>query len=193
MKRTDDLSVLPDGLPVPVDDGACDHLVGSTVPSITLASTAGGTVDASQRSGHTVIYIYPRTGDPAKASVPGWEEIPGARGCTPQTCSFRDHYQDILSLGADVFGLSAQTPEVQQEMVGRLHVPFAVLSDEKLLLSRALKLSTFEVQTYDKETLVLIKRLTLIIKHGVIERVFYPVFPPNQNPDDVIAWLKNNA
>ena len=193
MKRTDDLSVLPDGLPVPVDDGACDHLVGSTVPSITLASTAGGTVDASQRSGHTVIYIYPRTGDPAKASVPGWEEIPGARGCTPQTCSFRDHYQDILSLGADVFGLSAQTPEVQQEMVGRLHVPFAVLSDEKLLLSRALKLPTFEVQTYDKETLVLIKRLTLIIKHGVIERVFYPVFPPNQNPDDVIAWLKNNA
>ena len=134
MKRTDDLSVLPDGLPVPVDDGACDHLVGSTVPSITLASTAGSTVDVSQRSGRTVIYIYPRTGDPAKASVPGWEEIPGARGCTPQTCSFRDHYQDILSLGADVIGLSAQTPEVQQEMVGRLHVPFAVLSDEKLLL-----------------------------------------------------------
>jgi peroxiredoxin len=193
MKRTDDLNVLPDGLPVPVDDGACDYLIGSIVPSITLASTVGGTVDVSQRSGRIVIYIYPRTGDPAKASVPGWEEIPGAWGCTPQTCSFCDHYQDILSLGADVFGLSAQTPEAQQEMVGRLHVPFAVLSDEKLLLSRALKLSTFEVQTYNKETLVLIKRLTLIIKDGVIERVFYPVFPPNQNPDDVIAWFKNSA
>ncbi len=192
MPRTDNLNELPDNLPIPIDDGACDHLAGAPMPSIPLASTAGGTVDVSKRAGRTVLYIYPRTGDPNKSSVPGWDEIPGARGCTPQTCSFRDHFQEIKDLNADVYGLSTQATVVQQEMVGRLHVPFAVLSDVDLKLAQALNLPTFEVQTYESETLVLIKRLTLIIKDSVIEHVFYPVFPSDRNPGDVIAWLKNN-
>lgn len=193
MQRKDDLNVLPDDLPVPVDDGLCDHLPGAAIPSISLASTAGGMVDLSQRAGRTVLYIYPRTGDPNKSSVPGWDEIPGARGCTPQTCAFRDHHQEIKDLNADVFGLSTQTTKAQQEMVERLHVPFAVLSDAELKFAHALNLPTFDVTTYDSETLVLIKRLTLIIRDGVIEHVFYPVFPSDKNPGDVIAWLKGNS
>ena len=191
--RKDDLNELPDNLPIPVDDGACDHLPGAMVPSVALASTAGGTVDLSQLAGRTVLYIYPRTGDPNKSSVPGWNDIPGARGCTPQTCAFRDHHQEITNLNAEVFGLSTQATEAQQEMVGRLHVPFVVLSDAELKLTQAMNLPTFEVQTYESETLILIKRLTLVIKDGVIEHVFYPVFPSDRNPGDVIAWLKDNS
>ena len=191
--RKDDLNELPDNLPIPVDDGACYHLPGAMVPSVALASTAGGTVDLSQLAGRTVLYIYPRTGDPNKSSVPGWNDIPGARGCTPQTCAFRDHHQEITNLNAEVFGLSTQATEAQQEMVGRLHVPFAVLSDAELKLTQAMNLPTFEVQTYESETLILIKRLTLVIKDGVIEHVFYPVFPSDRNPGDVIAWLKDNS
>ncbi len=193
MPRIDNLNELPDNLPIPVDDGACDHLAGAPMPSIPLVSTAGGTVDLSKLAGRTVLYIYPRTGDPNKSSVPGWNDIPGARGCTPQTCSFRDHYQEIKDLNADVFGLSTQATVAQQEMVERLHVPFAVLSDAKLKLALALKLPTFDVQTYESVTLNLIKRLTLVIKDGVIEHVFYPVFPSDRNPGDVIAWLKDNS
>ena len=144
--RKDDLNELPDNLPIPVDDGACDHLPGAMVPSVALASTAGGTVDLSQLAGRTVLYIYPRTGDPNKSSVPGWNDIPGARGCTPQTCAFRDHHQEITNLNAEVFGLSTQATEAQQEMVGRLHVPFVVLSDAELKLTQAMNLPTFEVQ-----------------------------------------------
>lgn len=184
MVRTDNLYELPTGLPIPSDDGACRHLVGAGVPSLSLMSTLGRPVDLSGLSGLTVVYCYPRTGRPDQNAPLGWNEIPGARGCTPQSCGFRDHYKEIQSLGARVFGLSAQSSQYQQEAAKRLSLPFELLSDESLAFARALRLPTFEV-----DSVQLIKRLTLIVKDGFVEKTFYPVFPPDQNAEQVRDWL----
>jgi len=179
---------IPDDLPVPVDDGACDHLAELKLPGIMLATTDGRQIDISKLSGRTVIYAYPRTGRPDEGVFyEGWEAIPGARGCTPQSCGFRDHHNELKALGAQVFGLSSQSTQFQQEVVERLHLPFSILSDENLELTNALNLPTFEVNG-----LTLIKRLTLIVSAGVIEHVFYPVFPPNTHAEVVIAWLQDH-
>jgi len=184
--RSDNLYELPKDLPVPQDDGACDHLTGLELPQIALPSTAGRKVDLSRLRGRTIVYCYPRTGRPDQEVPPGWDAIPGARGCTPQSCAFRDHLEELKRAGvAQVYGLSTQDTEYQREAAERLHLPFELLSDEKLAFARALKLPTFEVAG-----MRLIKRLTLIARGGVIEKVFYPVFPPDRNAGDVLAWLK---
>lgn len=181
-----DHTTLPEGLPVPVDDGACDHLVGMRVPAIALPSTAGRDVLLAETGRpRTVVYAYPRTGVPGEPSPEGWDMIPGARGCTPQSCAFRDHHQELLDLGAEVFGLSTQTTAFQGEMAARLHLPFEVLSDADLRLTTALRLPTFEVAG-----MTLIRRLTLILLAGRVEHVFYPVFPPDQSAAQTIAWLR---
>jgi peroxiredoxin len=184
MSRTDDLHTLPAGLPAPTDDGACDHLVGLAVPPITLPSTSGEQVDLAALSGRTVVYAYPRTGQPDRDPPPGWDAIPGARGCTPEACSFRDHHQELRSLGARVFGLSTQDTAYQQEAAARLHLPFDLLSDAGLALTGALRLPTFDVAG-----MTLLKRLTLVITDGRIEHVWYPVFPPDTHAEVVGAWL----
>jgi peroxiredoxin len=184
MAKQDNLYELPKDLPIPIDDGACNHLRGMQLPSVPLMSTTGRMVDLAKISGRTVVYCYPRTGRPDKDSPQGWDEIPGARGCTPQSCAFRDHYQELRALGAEVFGLSTQDSNYQKEAVERLHLPFPLLSDEKLIFTKAVNLPTFEV-----EAMTLIKRLTLIIRNGLVEHVFYPVFPPDKNADEVIGWL----
>ncbi len=188
MDRSFNLYQLPDDLPVPEDDGACGHLPGMTLPSVPLLATDGRQVDLAVLSGRTVVYAYPRTGRPDQPLPEGWDAIPGARGCTPQSCAFRDHHAELRELGADVYGLSTQDTDYQQEAVERLHLPFALLSDNSLALTRALRLPTFEV-----DGMTLHKRLTLIIHDGAIEHVFYPVFPPDRNAGDVIAWLRENA
>ena len=186
MARSDNIMELPKDLPVPQDDGACDHLTGMHVPSITLRSTDDRLIDLSKLRGATVVYIYPRTGRPDQESPAGWNAIPGARGCTPQSCAFRDHYQELKDLGvSELFGLSTQDTAYQQEAVERLHLPFEILSDDKLELARALRLPTFEV-----DGMKLIKRVTLVMRNGQIEKVFYPVFPSDHNADEVIAWLR---
>jgi peroxiredoxin len=185
--RSDNLYELPANLPVPQDDGACKHLPGRALPGIALASTAGRSVDLSALKGRTVVYCYPRTGEPDKDPPRGWDEIPGARGCTPQSCAFRDHYRELRELGvANLFGLSTQDTDYQRAAAQRLHLPFELLSDEKLEFARALKLPTFRVGG-----MTLTKRLTLIVRDGVIEHVFYPVFPPDRNASAVIAWLRH--
>jgi peroxiredoxin len=182
----EDSTKLPANLPIPVDDGACDHLDGKTLPSIPLPSTRGERVDLSRAGAlpRIIVYCYPRTGEPGKPSPDGWEAIPGARGCTPQSCSMRDNYRALRDLGAEVHGLSTQTTEYQAEAANRLHLPFSLLSDEKLKLTRALQLPTFTVNNW-----VLIKRHTLVIHGGRIEKVFYPVFPPEKHGEQVKAWL----
>lgn len=181
---------LPPDLPVPVDDGACAHLHGMRVPAIALASTAGGAVDLSVLTGRTVVYCYPRTGRPDQAVPEGWDQIPGARGCTPQSCAFRDRYSEFEALDTRVFGLSTQTTEYQREAVTRLHLPFALLSDADLAFTRALRLPTFEFAwSFGAQPAELIKRLTLVIRDGRIEYVFYPVFPPNKDAERAGAWL----
>ena len=187
MPRQDNLHTLPAGLPVPVDDGACDHLPGMRLPSIPLPSTAGGVVDLASLAGTSVVYCYPRTGEPDRESPPGWDEIPGARGCTPQSCAFRDEHEELRALGARVFGLSTQDGAYQREAAGRLRLPFALLSDVELAFARALRLPTFTVAGME-----LTKRLTLVIDGGRIEKVFYPVFPPDRNAADVVAWLRQD-
>jgi peroxiredoxin len=179
---------LPENLPVPLDDGAADHLKGKSLPKITLPSTDGGTVELVSLPGRFVIYIYPMTGRPGVPLPDGWDAIPGARGCTPQSCSFRDNYKELNALVTSVFGLSAQDTEYQREVRDRLHLPFQLLSDRSLLLKSALHLPTFHVQGME-----LYKRLTLIIEAGKIEKVFYPVFPPDKNAEEVLAWLKQHV
>lgn len=174
------LNQIPPNLPVPTDDGLADHLVGMRLPSIGLQATNGTKIDLSQVQGHFVVYCYPRTGTPNSQLPEGWDQIPGARGCTPQSCAYRDHYQEIKALGSEVFGLSVQTTEYQTEMVNRLHLPFPVLSDQHFEFQRALNLPKFEVAG-----MTLLKRLTLIIKDGVVEAVHYPVFPSDSDP----AWV----
>jgi len=186
--RTDDLYRLPDDIPAPMDDGATDHLPGTRLPSVPLISTAGEPVDLSKLPGRTVVYCYPRTGRPDQDLPRGWNEIPGARGCTPQSCSFRDHHEELRALGARVFGLSTQDTEYQREAAGRLRLPFELLSDERLEFAGALALPTFEA-----DSMILLKRLTLVIEDGRIEKVFYPVFPPDKNAEEVIGWLSRNA
>ena len=177
---------LPANLPRPVDDGAANHLAGTRMPAISLPSTRGRMVDlAALPPGYTVIYCYPMTGVPGKPLPEGWDAIPGARGCTPQTCAFRDHIAEFTALNATVFGLSTQTTAYQQEMAERLHVPFEVLSDADFALCNALKLPTFDV-----EGMRLVRRLTIVIRNSRIEQVFYPVFPPNESADQVLTWLK---
>jgi peroxiredoxin len=187
MNRETPLHQLPDDLPVPEDDGACDHLPGMELPEISLRSTAGRNVNLTAMYGRTVIYCYPRTGRPDRELPTGWNEIPGARGCTPQSCAFRDHYQELQSLGAEVFGLSTQETAYQREAVERLHLPFELLSDADLAAATTLRLPTFEVDGQP-----LIKRLTLIMLNNRIEIVFYPVFPPDRDAEQVLAWLRAN-
>ena len=176
-------------IPAPTDDGAAAHLVGMTVPPLSLMATNDTAVTLSAQPGRIVVFAYPRTGEPGKISlVDDWDMIPGARGCTPQTCSFRDLFAELKAAGAQhVFGLSTQSNIYQTEMASRLHLPFPVLSDGKLTLTRALNLPTMEVAG-----LTLIKRLALIIDDARITHVFYPVFPPDRNAGDVLAWLKQN-
>jgi peroxiredoxin len=176
-------------IPAPKDDGAANHLVGTKIPPVSLVATDDRSVTLSALPGRSVVFAYPRTGEPGKISlVDDWDMIPGARGCTPQTCSFRDLFAELKAAGAQrVFGLSTQSNAYQLEMASRLHLPFPVLSDDKLALTRALNLPTMEVAG-----LVLIKRLALIIDDGRITQVFYPVFPPDRNAGDVLAWLKEN-
>jgi peroxiredoxin len=188
MTQPTDFFTLPDNLPVPVDDGAADHLVGMSLPDVALSATTGEAVNPSRFPGWVVIYCYPMTGRPGVALPQGWDDIPGARGCTPQTCAFRDHYQELRDLGANVLGLSTQTTDYQREMVERLDVPFPVLSDADFQLTAALRLPTFEV-----EGMRLLKRLTLIARDGQIMKVNYPVFPSFEDPDRAIAWLRTQA
>jgi peroxiredoxin len=172
-------------IPKPIDDGAASHLVGMHVPSIPLPATDGTTVDLSSLPGRVVVYAYPRTGIPGIENPAGWDLIPGARGCTPQSCAFRDHFAELKALGVNrLFGLSTQDTAYQHEVAERLHLPFPILSDERLILTGALRLPTFQTSG-----MTLLKRLALVIKDRKIEHVFYPVFPPDQNASDVIAWL----
>jgi peroxiredoxin len=188
MERSDNLYQLPQDLPVPVDDGACSHLTGTRLSSVTLQSTSGRAVDLAAVAGRKVVYCYPRTGKPDVEAPRGWDQIPGARGCTPQSCAFRDRHADIKALGASVFGLSTQTTEYQREAVERLHLPFDLLSDSDLKFATVMRLPTFRV-----DSMILIKRLTLIIDEDRIKKGFYPVFPPDKSPDEVLAWLKSNS
>jgi peroxiredoxin len=182
MSRNDPYT-LPRDLPVPVDDGAADHLTGATLPDVVLSSSQG----AVNVRDFDVLYVYPRTGRPGRPMLPGWDDIPGARGCTPQSCAFRDHHAELAGLGASVAGLSAQSLDDQVEFAERNHMPIPIISDEWLELARDPGLPTFDV-----EGLTLYKRLALISEGGRIVKVFYPVFPPDRNAQDVVDWLEAN-
>ncbi len=175
---------LPPDLPVPVDDGACDHLAGMAVPELTLDSSLGPVELADLASSRLVLYVYPRTGRPGRPVPESWNAIPGARGCTPQSCGFRDHAAELAARGAAVAGLSAQTLEEQLEFAEREHMPFPVIADPARELGAVLDLPTFE---FDGATLY--KRVTLVAEHGTIAKVFYPVFPPDRNAEEVLTWL----
>jgi peroxiredoxin len=186
MTTPHDPTVLPDNLAVPQDDGAARHLTGLKLPSVALTATNGAQVDLSKLSGRTVVYIYPRTGVPGQPMPDGWDAIPGARGCTPQSCSFRDHFAELKGLGvAQLYGLSTQDSDYQREAVDRLHLPFPVLSDAAFKLTQAINLPTFTAAG-----MRLLKRMALVIEDGVIAKVFYPVFPPDKNAEEVLAWLR---
>ena len=179
-------NILPPNIPAPQDDGAAQHLSGAKLPDVALPATTGVAVNLAKLKGRTVVYIYPRTGVPGVDALPGWDQIPGARGCTPQSCGFRDHFGELKRLGvAQLYGLSTQDTAYQQEAATRLHLPFAILSDEKLVFSKALKLPTFTAAG-----MTLLKRMALVIDDGVITKAFYPVFPPDKNAAEVIAWLQ---
>jgi peroxiredoxin len=185
--QTNTYEQLPSDLPVPADDGACDHLPGLALPAITLEATDGQVVDLGDIPGWLVLYCYPMTGRPGTALPAGWDAIPGARGCTPQSCAFRDHFRELQQLGAQVYGLSTQSTAYQSEAASRLHLPFTLLSDSELRLTDGLNLPTFEI-----DGMRLNKRVTLIAHDGVIRKHFYPVFPPDRNADQVLDWLKTN-
>jgi peroxiredoxin len=177
---------LPDDLPVPEDDSAADHLLGSAVPSLRLPATRGREIDlADAAQERLVVYVYPRTGRPGEPSPAGWDDIPGARGCTPQSCAYRDSLAEFTALGTTVIGVSAQSPEEQHEFAEREHIPFPLLSDSDLRLAAELRLPTFAV-----EGTTLYKRLTIVAEEGRITKVFYPVFPPDRNASEVLAWLR---
>ena len=181
-----DPTVLPTELPVPQDDGATRHLAGMKLPSLPLTATDGSSIDLSALRGRTVVYVYPRTGRPNQNMPDGWDAIPGARGCTPQSCSFRDHFAELKQLGvARVFGLSTQDSDYQREAVERLHLPFPVLSDADFKLTKALNLPTFIAAG-----MTLLKRMVFVIDDGVMTKVFYPVFPPDKSAEEVVAWLR---
>jgi peroxiredoxin len=186
MSTAHDPNILPADLPVPTDDGAARHLGGMQLPPLPLPTTNGDVVDLAALAGRTIVYIYPRTGRPGQKLPDGWDAIPGARGCTPQSSSFRDHFAELRGLGiAHLYGLSTQDTDYQREAAERLHLPFALLSDAGLQLTRALDLPTFVV-----EGMMLIKRMVLVIDNGIITKVFYPVFPPDESAGTVVAWLR---
>jgi peroxiredoxin len=179
---------LPKDLPIPQNDGAARHLPGMAMPDLALPATNGSSVNLARLKGRTVVYAYPRTGVPGKPLIEGWDAIPGARGCTPQSCGFRDHFAELRKAGVDhLFGLSTQDTDYQREAAERLHLPFAILSDAGMELTRALKLPTFEAGGME-----LLKRLTLVIDDGVVAHVFYPVFPPDKSAAETLAWLTAN-
>jgi peroxiredoxin len=181
----DRLYTLPGDLPEPVDDGACDHLTGAALPRLALPSTAGGSVDLGDPAASTtVVYGYPRTGVPGEVDSGAWDAIPGARGCTPQTCAYRDAHARFAELGVRVFGLSTQTTAYQRELAERLELPYPVLSDAALELTHALRLPTFE---FEGQTLL--RRFTLVVERAEIRHAFYPVFPPDRDAETVLAWL----
>jgi peroxiredoxin len=180
------LNQLPTDLPVPQDDGACNHLLGMPLPNVALLATDGSMVNLSQLPGRLVIYCYPMTGQPNVPLPEGWDQIPGARGCTPQSCAFRDHYQELQALNANVFGLSVQSTDYQREMATRLHLPFQVLSDEQYQFQKALNLPTFVAAG-----MTLLKRVTFISHQGRIEAVHYPIFPSDSDPAWVLNYLKS--
>lgn len=179
---------VPVDLPIPEDDGGCNHLVGFPLPSINIHSTSGDMVNLADETGWVVIYCYPMTGRPGQVIPDGWADIPGAAGCTPQSCSFSDHYRSLVVLGAQVFGMSTQTTADLIEAVHRLQLPYKLLSDSALLFAGKLNLPVFEIAG-----LRLLKRVTLVIKDGVIKKFFYPVFPPDRNVDEVLSWLHLHA
>ena len=174
-------------MPIPKDDGTTNHLQGMKLPNISLKATNGKTINLGEIKGRLVIYCYPMTGQPNVALPKGWDQIPGARGCTPQSCSFRDHYQELQTLGVEVLGLSVQTMEYQKEMANRLHLPFPVVSDVNYEFQKALNMPTFLV-----EEMTLLKRVTLIVNHGLIEAVHYPIFPSDSDAIWVIDYLKGH-
>ncbi len=181
-----DPTFLPPDIPVPQDDGAAKHLAGTKLPDLALPATSGPAVDLSKLKGRVVVYIYPRTGVPGVDAPPGWDDIPGARGCTPQSCGFRDHFAELKALGVGhVYGISTQDTGYQREAAERLHLPFPILSDADLKLTHALKLPTFAASG-----MTLLKRMALVIDDGRIVKAFYPVFPPDKNAAEVIAWLR---
>ena len=179
------LTQLPSDLPIPEDDGSTDHLKGMKLPQVLLKATNGETINLGNIQGRLVIYCYPMTGQPNVALPDGWDQIAGARGCTPQSCSFRDHYQDLKNLGATVIGLSVQTSEYQKEMADRLHLPFPVVSDVDYQFQKALNMPTFVAGG-----MTLLKRVTLIVNNGVIEGVHYPIFPSDSDAAWVMDYLK---
>jgi len=158
------------------------------LPELALPATDGSTVDFSGLTGRTVVFCYPKTGLPGKEPSASWNEIPGARGCTPQNCSFRDEYANLQQAGAkQVFGVSTQNSRYQQEAAERLHLPYLLVSDEKVAWAQALNLPTFD---FEGETLI--KRLTLIVDDGVITHVLYPVFPPDKSAAETLAWISEH-
>ena len=179
---THDVYTLPPDLPVPVDDGGANHLIGLELPELTLQSSVGP-VNVRDLD---VIYVYPRSGKPGRPLLPGWDETPGARGCTPQSCAFRDLHTELAKTGARVAGLSVQSPDDQREFAERNHMPFPVVSDPEQELGAALDLPTFEISG-----LTLYKRITLVAENARIVKVFYPVFPPDANASEVLRWLQN--
>jgi peroxiredoxin len=184
LARADDIHTLPADLPAPEGDGAADHLLNAAIPPIPLQTTTGNTIRLDQLEGRTVLFCYPRTGRPDEELPPGWNAIPGARGCTPEACGFRDAHAQFRELGVRVLALSTQSADYQREMAERLHLPFPVLSDEDLELTHALRLPTFETSGW-----TLLKRLTLVVDDGRIEHVFYPVFPPDAHAAEVLSWV----
>lgn len=179
-------SFLPPDIPIPQDDGRARHLTGVRLPDMTLLATSGPAVNLSKLEGRTVLYIYPRTGVPGVDPPEGWDQIPGARGCTPQSCGFRDHFAELKALGVThVFGLSTQDGDYQREAADRLRLPFPILSDADLNFALSLHLPMFMASG-----MTLLARMALVIEDGVIVKVFYPVFPPDKNAEEVIAWLR---
>ncbi len=183
-----DYTTLPDNLPVPEDDGAARHLPGTALPHLVLPTSSGGQVDlADLGPGRTVIYLYPLTGVPGQPLPDGWDDIPGARGCSTEASDFRDHLDELAEAGARaVYGFSSQDPAYQAEAVERLHLPFAMISDERFALDGAIGLPTFSAPGHPR----LYSRLTLVVSGGAVEHVFYPIFPPNTHAQEVLAWLR---
>jgi peroxiredoxin len=178
---------LPADLPVPEDDGAADHLIGTELPSLALPSTTGGSLDLAELADRCLVaYVYPRTGTPGEPLPDGWNEIPGARGCTPQSCAYRDALAELTALGASLVGISAQSPEEQREFAGRERIPFPLLADPGLELAAALGLPTFVAAG-----MTLYRRLTMVAEAGVVVKVFYPVFPPDRDAAEVLGWLRS--
>jgi peroxiredoxin len=184
-----DPTMLPADLPIPIDDGAARNLTGVNLPDIALPATAGPAVTLSKLKGVSVVYVYPRSGVPGVDAPTGWDDIPGARGCTPQSCGFRDHFAALKALGvAQVYGLSSQDSAYQREAAERLHLPFPLLSDVELKLKSAIGLPTFFTSG-----MTLYKRMAMVLEDAKIIRVFYPVFPPDKNAGEVMAWLRARA